>query len=138
MRDERPILALIVCHAVAAAMLGLAVHAAQAAPTSFTVRSVTVEQDGQWHEMRTQDQSPAQCARFHLTKQAALRWFRHARDVTEHSWRADLDWTQCSAAGRLATGNGQTLSWQLDQAGRARVTISSSVYLGRPELPFRR
>ena len=124
----------------AAVLLGLGLPAAQAAPTSFTVRSVIVVQDGQWHAMQTQDASAAQCARFRLTNQAALRWFRRAREVTEHAWREELDWTPCSAAGTLVTGDGHTLAWQLDQAGRAQVTLSPTVsaYLGGPELPFRR
>ena len=123
-----------------AALLGLGIPSAQTAPTSFTVRSVVVMQDGQWHAMQTQDVSAAQCARFRLTNQAALRWFRRARDVTEHAWREELDWTPCSAAGTLVTGDGRSLPWQLDQAGRAQVTLSPtvSVYLGGPELPFRR
>lgn len=90
--------------------------------------------------MQTQDVSAAQCARFHLTNQAALRWFRRAREVTEHAWREELDWTPCSAAGTLVTGDGRSLPWQLDQAGRAEIMLTPtvSVYLGGPELPFRR
>lgn len=135
-----PIQRSVVRTLAAVALLGLGTPAVQAAPTSFTVRTVTVMQDGQWHEMRTQDVSAAQCARFRVANPAALRWFRLAREVTEHAWREELDWTPCSAAGTLVTGDGRTLSWELDQAGRARITLSPtvSVYLGGPELPFRR
>jgi hypothetical protein len=138
--DNRPRSRVIIHRLLAAAILGLCSHAARAAPTSFTLQSIVVEQDGQWHQMGTQEQTPAQCARFRLTAPAARRWFRQAREVSEHAWLEELDWTPCFAAGTLVTSDGRPLRWQLDRAGRAQVTISPSVsvYLGGPELPFQR
>ena len=110
-----------------------------ARPTSLRIRSVTVTRDAIWHADPGQ-QTPASCADFRLSGGAALRWFTQAREVAQHEWLHELDWTQCSAEGTLRTSDGRTLKWELDQAGRARIIVSPtvSVLLGGPELPMRR
>jgi hypothetical protein len=109
-----------------------------AAPQSFDIRSVKVEKDAQWRSDPNGHQTPEQCARFHLTGHAALRWFRRAHEVTQHDWLERLDWTQCSASGTLSTADGHVYPWELDESGRAEIRLSPtvSVYLSGPELPF--
>ena len=111
-----------------------------ARPTSLRIRSVTVTREAIWHADPNGQQTPASCAGFRLSDQAALRWFNQAREVAQHEWLHELDWTQCSAEGTLRTSDGRTLTWELDQAGRARIIVSPtvSVFLGGPELPMRR
>ncbi len=119
------------------ALLGCCVLQAAASPTSFTVKSVVVGQDGQWHDDPNGRQTPEDCARFRVSKTVALQWFRRSREVTDRAWREELDWTQCSAVGTLVTGDGRQYRWELDQAGRGRVILTpgASVYLSGPELP---
>jgi hypothetical protein len=109
-----------------------------AAPRSFDIRSVKVEKDGQWRSDPNGHQTQEQCARFHLSADSAMRWFRRAREVTQHDWLERLDWTQCSASGTLPTADGHVYPWELDESGRAEIRLSStvSVYLSGPELPF--
>ncbi len=124
--------------AALAGLVSLGLGTASAAPTSFSVQSVLVTADGQWHADPNGRQTPAQCARFHLSRPAALRWFEQSHEVTERDWLEQLDWTQCAARGTLVTGDGRHYGWELDQAGRGRVILSPtvSVYLGGRELPF--
>lgn len=107
-------------------------------PQSFRAKKVTVERDGQWHADPNGHQTPDQCRRFQLSRTAAHRWFAKAKEVTQHEWLEQLDWTQCSATGTLLTDGGHVYRWELDQSGRARVTVSPtvSVYLAGRELPF--
>ncbi|MEA1650507.1 hypothetical protein UAJ10_15995 [Nitrospirillum sp. BR 11164] len=111
---------------------------AQAKPTSFVIKSVHVDQAGIWREKSDGDEAKETCARFHLGDKAATRWFAKAKEVTEHAWREELDWTQCFATGTLTTTDGKTYSWDLDRSGRGQVKISDTVsaYLAGPELPF--
>ena len=111
-----------------------------ARPTSLGIRGVTVTRDAIWHADPNGQQTPESCAGFRLSSRAALRWFTRAREVAQHQWLHELDWTQCSAEGTLRTSDGRTLKWELDQAGRARIIVSPTafVFLGGPELPMRR
>lgn len=120
--------------AVSVAGAGLAM------PQSFRIKSVVVARDGQWHADPNGHQTPDQCRRFRLSPVAAQRWFAKAREVTQQDWLERLDWTQCSATGTLRTDGERTYPWELDQSGRARITVSPavSVYLSGPELPFSR
>ena len=107
-------------------------------PQSFTVKSVAVEHNGQWHADPNGHQTPEQCRRFRVSRIAAQRWFAKAKEVTQQVWLEQLDWTQCSATGTLLTDGGRTYRWELDQSGRARVIVSPavSVYLSGREIPF--
>ncbi|TWB48824.1 hypothetical protein [Nitrospirillum viridazoti] len=111
---------------------------AQAKPTSFVIKRVHVEQAGIWQEKSDGDETRERCARFHLSDKAATRWFAKAKEVTEHAWREELDWTQCFAKGTLTTADGKTYAWDLDRSGRGQVKVSDTVstYLSGPELPF--
>ncbi|TWB16641.1 hypothetical protein FBZ89_11351 [Nitrospirillum amazonense] len=110
----------------------------QAKPTSFVIKRVHVEQAGIWQEKSDGDETRERCARFHLSDKAATRWFAKAKEVTEHAWREELDWTQCFAKGTLTTADGKTYAWDLDRSGRGQVKVSDTVstYLSGPELPF--
>lgn len=90
-----------------------------AQPTSIRIRSVT--RDAIWHADPIGQQAPESCAGFRLSSRAALHWFTRAREVAQHEWLHELDWTQCSAEGTLHTSDGRTFRWELDQAGRASV-----------------
>ena len=131
----RGALALFVAAGSAAAAFGVA-----AAPQSFSIRSVQVVKDGQWDADPYGQQTPEECARFRLPQAVALRWFRASREVGQHAWLEELDWTQCSASGTLVTGDGRSYAWDLDQSGRGRIVVSPTleVYLSGPELPFSR
>jgi hypothetical protein len=112
----------------AGALLAVSV---QAMPQSFSVKSVKVEHDGQWHAEPNGHQTPQQCTKFKLAGVAALKWFIRSKEVTQHEWLEELDWTQCSAEGTLLTNDGRTYHWELDQSGRGRVVVTPavSVYL---------
>ncbi|MEC4593989.1 hypothetical protein VPG91_23520 [Nitrospirillum amazonense] len=119
-------------------LLLVAQASAQAKPTSFVIKRVHVEQAGLWQEKSDGDETRERCARFHLSDKAATRWFAKAKEVTEHAWREELDWTQCFAKGTLTTADGKTYAWDLDRSGRGQVKVSDTVstYLSGPELPF--
>jgi len=112
--------------------------ATTAAANALHITALLIEKSGLWHADPNGQQTQAQCALFHPTQAALLRWFRHARQVTKHAWLEELDWTQCSASGTLSTADGNKHLWELDQSGRARVVMSPGqpIYLGGPELPF--
>ncbi|QYE36504.1 hypothetical protein KZX46_11595 [Polymorphobacter sp. PAMC 29334] len=121
---------------IALAAVALTVAAgAVAMPVSFRVVSAHVVHTGVFSAEPANGQTPAQCARFHLSDRAALRYFVKAREVDEHRWREALDWTQCSAAGTLRTGDGKSYGWTIDQSGRGLITVTAnvSVYLDGPE-----
>lgn len=107
-------------------------------PQSFKVKSVSIEQDGQWHADPNGRQTADQCRRFRVSRIAAQRWFTKAKEVTQRDWLERLDWTQCSATGTLLTDGGHAYRWELDQSGRARIIVSPavSVYLSGREMPF--
>ena len=123
-----------------AVLFVMASGSAWAAPQSFAVKEVRVTVTGQWRADPNGHETAAQCAAFHPTPTALLRWFAASREVSRQQWLEELDWTQCSASGILLTDRGRTYRWELDQAGRARVAIDAnvSVYLGGRELPFDR
>lgn len=106
-------------------------------PVSFRVFSAHVGSSGVFSAEPASGQKPADCARFRLSDRAALRYFAAAREVDEHRWREALDWTQCSAAGTLRTGDGKTYRWTIDQSGRGLITVAAhvAVYLDGPEFP---
>ncbi len=117
-----------------AVLLGAAT-ALSAMPATFRVVSAHVVRDGLFSRAPDQGQTPAECGRFKLSDRAALRYFVHAREVDEHRWREALDWTQCSAAGTLRTGDGKTYHWTIDQSGRGLIAVTDkvSVFLDGPE-----
>ena len=112
----------------------------RAAPQSFAVRQVSVLTSGQWRPDPNGHETAADCRRFRPTSAAMLRWFARSREVSKQAWLEELDWTQCSAGGTLVTDRGRTYRWEVDQAGRAQVTIDANVtvYLGGRDLPFGR
>ena len=120
-----------------AILLGLGARTA-AEPQSFRITAVSVQHEGRFQADPNGHQTPAQCARFHISGPAALTWFRGAREVSQHDWLETLDWTQCNADGTLVTADGHTYTWTLDQSGRGRVEITPtvSVFLAGPELPM--
>ena len=119
-----------------AVLLGAA-SAVSAMPAAFRVVVAHVAEQGVFSAKPGGGQTPAQCARFRLSDRAALRYFARAREVDEHRWREQLDWTQCSAAGALRTGDGKTYRWTIDQSGRGLIAVTSqvSVFLDGPEFP---
>ena len=128
-------------HIVAAVLLAAVSGATvRAAPQSFAVRQVSVLAAGQWRPDPNGHETAEECRRFRPTSAAMLRWFARSREVSRQAWLEQLDWTQRSASGTLVTDRGRTYCWQVDQAGRAEVTIDAgvSVYLCGRELPFDR
>ncbi len=125
----------VVTRVILTAALLAAAAGAAAMPTSFRVVSARVARSGVYRAGPVSAQTPAECARFALSNRAALRYFARAREVDEHTWREALDWTPCSAAGTLRTGDGKTYRWAIDQSGRTTITVTGrvAVYLDGPE-----
>ena len=105
-------------------------------PHSVTVKSVTVEKDGQWVSSPYGTVTREQCATFRLPARKAFAWFARSKEISFHAWNK-MDVSQCHAEGKLITTQGKVYSWFMDDMGRAQIYLGSrkTIYLSVPDIP---
>jgi hypothetical protein len=109
--------------AAAASSLLLAYSAPRSAAKSLGVATLVVEKEAQWVAGSPADDTPEQCARFKLSREAALQYFRTARQVSSQRW-VELNYANCSASGTLITTDHRQGNWTIQEFGVGHVKFA--------------
>jgi hypothetical protein len=87
------------------------------------IRQITIAENGMTSP--ADPGSAARCSRFALTTLQVRRYFAKARQANAADVHYTLNWSPCSASGRLDFKNGRTARWSITQSRIGSLTLDN-------------